>query len=105
PLFELWSTFLRRLIAHRSPLAADDGHFHHRLQRAGFSVRSTFVLFLILDVLLIGTGLLLAHRGVPDWVAFGGLVLAGVGVVYSMDYAHHLLRWLPALRRGTAPAH
>ena len=103
PLFELWSTFLRRVLAGRSPFAADAGHFHHRLQLAGFSVRSAFVLFFLLNLVLVGFGLLLAHLGVADWVAFSGLVCAGLGVVYSMDYAHHLLRWLPALRRGSAP--
>jgi UDP-GlcNAc:undecaprenyl-phosphate GlcNAc-1-phosphate transferase len=103
PLFELWSTFLRRALAGRSPFTADAGHFHHRLQLAGFSVRSAFVLFFLLNVLLIGSGLLLAHLGVPDWVAFSALVATGIAVVYSMDYAHHLLRWMPALRRGSAP--
>lgn len=103
PLFELWSTFLRRVVAGRSPLAADAGHFHHRLLDAGFGVRSAFVLFLLLNVVLVTAGLVLAHLGVPDWAAFAALVGAGVGVVYSMDLAPHLLRWLPALRRR-APA-
>jgi len=104
PLFELWSTFLRRALARRSPFEADAGHFHHRLQLAGFSVRSAFLLFLALDMLLVGTGLLLAHWQVPDSMAFGGLVLAGIAVVYSMDYAPVLLRWMPVLRRGSRPA-
>lgn len=99
PLFELWSTFLRRALAGRSPFTADAGHFHHRLQLAGFSVRAAFVLFFLLDVVLIGAGLVLAHLGVPDWVAFTTLVVAGVAVVYSMDYAHHLLRWWPRLAK------
>jgi UDP-GlcNAc:undecaprenyl-phosphate GlcNAc-1-phosphate transferase len=95
PLFELWSTFLRRALARRSPFAADAGHFHHRLLKAGLGVRGAFLMFLLLDVVLIGTGLLLAHLGAPDWLAFSGLIVAGFGVTYSMDYAHHLARWMP----------
>ncbi len=99
PLFELWSTFMRRTLAGRSPFAA----------KVSMGLRASFMVFLGLDVLLVGSGLLLAHFGAPDWFAFALLVVTGFAMVYSMDYAHHLARWLakPMLARaavGRQPA-
>ncbi len=45
PIFELFTSTVRRLWQRKSPLAADNGHFHHRLQQAGFSERAVFLVY------------------------------------------------------------
>jgi len=104
PLFELWSTFLRRVLAGHSPFHADAGHFHHILIQAGMSVRGAFLAFLVLGLLLVGIAMLLASYEAPGWLAFGGLVVAGVLVVRSIALAHHVVKWVPQLRRTFQPA-
>ena len=39
--------------------------------------------------------------GVPDAVSLTLLMLTGIGLVRSMYSAHELVRWLPAIDRGT----
>jgi UDP-GlcNAc:undecaprenyl-phosphate GlcNAc-1-phosphate transferase len=104
PLFELWWTFLRRIFSGYSPFHADRGHFHHMLTDAGLSVRGAFLAFLMLNVLLVGTGMLLVALKVPDWVAFFGLILAGAVVVRTMYEAPRLVAMMPSLRRNRRAA-
>jgi UDP-GlcNAc:undecaprenyl-phosphate GlcNAc-1-phosphate transferase len=99
PLFELWWTFIRRTSRGHSPFHADAGHFHHLIIQAGLNVRTAFGAFLLLDALLVGSGMWLAAHHAPDWLAFLGLFVAAVLVVRSMYQMHHVARRWPLLRR------
>jgi UDP-GlcNAc:undecaprenyl-phosphate GlcNAc-1-phosphate transferase len=101
PLFELFWTVIRRVSRGRSPMKADMEHFHHLLVGAGFSVPGAFMTFALINVLLVACGLALDWLGVPDFVSLGLLVLTGIGLVKLMYRAHRLVRWLPAIGRGT----
>ena len=74
PIFELFSSTIRRVSNGHSPLYADNGHFHHRLLAAGFSVRLIFFLYFVVSVVCATLGLI-AHRAhAPEWMLFAGFL-------------------------------
>jgi UDP-GlcNAc:undecaprenyl-phosphate/decaprenyl-phosphate GlcNAc-1-phosphate transferase len=103
PLFELTSSFFRRVSRGRSPFEADAEHFHHLMIKAGFSVRGAFALFMVLAVLLAVTGLSLESAGVPEYWSLFLLVLTGCGVAVSMYRIGSLLTYLPLQARRSRP--
>jgi UDP-GlcNAc:undecaprenyl-phosphate GlcNAc-1-phosphate transferase len=102
PLFELFWTVIRRVSRGRSPMKADMEHFHHLLVGAGFSVPAAFVTFAFINLMLMACGVGLDLLRVPDFVSLILLVLTGIGLVRLMYRAHRLVRWLPAISRGSA---
>lgn len=74
PIFELFTSTIRRLLNGHSPLHADNGHFHHRLLNAGFSVRLIFFIYFMTSLAGATLGLLAYHLHVAEWVIFLGFV-------------------------------
>lgn len=64
PLYELFSSFFRRLLKGKNPFAADGDHLHHRLLRSGLSP-SPAVLLLLLYALLFAALCLFAQAVLP----------------------------------------
>lgn len=79
PIFELFSTTARRLVARTAPWRPDRGHFHHRLLEANFSVRLIFGIYLVTSVLLAAIGYAGHRAGTPDYILFAGF-LASFGL-------------------------
>jgi UDP-GlcNAc:undecaprenyl-phosphate GlcNAc-1-phosphate transferase len=79
PLFDLFSSMIRRLSQGVSPFHGDSEHLHHLLRRFGLSSRQVahVVLFASMATGLIGVGAYLA--GVPDGWLFTGWAVLGVG--------------------------
>lgn len=75
PIFELFTTTFRRLLRGQSPLFADNGHFHHTLLQAGFSVRLIFGIYLVVSMLCAGLGLFAFFKHAPEWKLFFGFVI------------------------------
>jgi UDP-GlcNAc:undecaprenyl-phosphate GlcNAc-1-phosphate transferase len=79
PIFELFATTGRRLLRGRSPVRADDGHFHNHFLRAGFSVRLVFCLYVVVSVLSAWAGIAGLEAGLTEPLLFGlfvGLFMA-----------------------------
>lgn len=74
PVFEICSTTLRRLKTRVSPMQADNGHYHHRLLGAGWSVRSVFLLYLLFSLAAMLTGLSMHRLDLSDPVVLWGFV-------------------------------
>ena len=74
PIFELFTTMFRRLLQGKSPLSADNGHFHHTLLVAGFSVRLIFTIYIVVSIACAGLGLVAYFNHVPEWQLFFGFV-------------------------------
>jgi UDP-GlcNAc:undecaprenyl-phosphate GlcNAc-1-phosphate transferase len=74
PVFELFSSTVRRVLNGHSPLYADNGHFHHRLLAAGFSVRLIFLLYFVVSVLCATLGLIAHREKAPEWLLFAGFL-------------------------------
>ena len=79
PIFELFTTTARRLVARAAPWRPDRGHFHHRLLAANFSVRLIFGIYLATSVLLAVIGYAGHRAGTPDHILFAGF-LASFGL-------------------------
>jgi len=77
PVFELFSSTVRRLRKGLSPLAADRGHYHHRLMEAGFSIRGIFMGYLGFSAVTVALGTIACQQGVAEV-----LLLAGFGVLF-----------------------
>lgn len=75
PIFELFTSTGRRLMKGMSPMRADDGHFHHSLLRAGFSVRLIFSVYLVISVGSVIIGVVSWRAGVPEPVMFAAFVV------------------------------
>ena len=74
PIFELFSTTFRRALRGRSPMEADDGHFHHQLRRRGLSVSTIFIVYLCVSGLSMATGLLAHEVDLPEPMMLGGFL-------------------------------
>jgi UDP-GlcNAc:undecaprenyl-phosphate/decaprenyl-phosphate GlcNAc-1-phosphate transferase len=98
PIFELFTSTVRRLMNGTSPLRADTGHFHHQLVAAGFSVRLVFGIYLLVSVSMASAGLAATAGNVPDSVLFFGFLAAfalWLAFVYSARAIASILpsRW------------
>ncbi len=64
PIAETVSSIFRRAVCHKSPMAADNGHFHYRLLFKGWSQRRITTLYYLVTVILCSIGLAIALLGV-----------------------------------------
>ena len=95
PIFELFASTARRIRQGKSPLAADNGHFHHRLMAAGFSVRAIFFTYFTFTLLSVAGGVAACRVGVHEPVMFGGFGLLFVLWMGFVAVAHRIAPYLP----------
>lgn len=104
PIFELFTSTVRRLIKGIPPSQADSGHYHHVLVRAGFSVRAVCGLYAIVSLASCLFGIWAWRAELPEPVLLVGFLLwfgLWVGLVRNAAY---VVRYLPApLRRVDPP--
>jgi UDP-GlcNAc:undecaprenyl-phosphate GlcNAc-1-phosphate transferase len=86
PVFDLFSTIIRRVVEGKSPFAPDHGHLHHVLVDNGLSRRATLVWMLTVAALCACLGIVGDRLDVPD-----GVMLIGwfsVGAAYYQMLRH-----------------
>jgi UDP-GlcNAc:undecaprenyl-phosphate GlcNAc-1-phosphate transferase len=83
PVFDLFSTVVRRLLQRKSPFAADHQHLHHVLVDNGLSREATLVWMLFLACVCAAVGILGDILLVPDGVMLLGWFAAGA-LYYAM---------------------
>lgn len=106
PIFELFTTTFRRLRIGRSPLFPDNGHFHHTLLEAGFSVRLIFVIYFGVSAACASLGLIAYFREVPEWELFVGFVILYAAWLLFVWKSPAIGAWLPVkLRRDIENLH
>ncbi len=81
PLFDIYSSFFRRLLRGASPLKADREHFHHVLLRAGLSITTVLAVLLSSSVFFGAIGLIGYQTGASEGLMIFGLAM--MGIVYS----------------------
>lgn len=95
PIFDTLRVFTLRILAGKSPFAADSNHVHHRLLFLGMShVQATFVLALC-NVFIIMCALSLNELGPTQLLAFLALTVLtmnGLLTLYTRRYKKFLLR-------------
>jgi len=102
PIFELFTSTGRRLFRGTSPMRADHGHFHYKFMNAGFSVRLTFMLYVIVSAGSAWFGVMALETEVPEplmlvlfvaffvaWLAFARLAPA-IGSVLPLRLRRNL---------------
>ncbi len=77
PLFDIYGSFIRRLLRRHSPLRGDRDHLHHILQNAGFSVPASLLILLGTSAICGIIGLTGLYVGVPEGLMFVSLILFG----------------------------
>jgi UDP-GlcNAc:undecaprenyl-phosphate/decaprenyl-phosphate GlcNAc-1-phosphate transferase len=103
PICELFASTLRRLFRGRSPLKADQGHFHHALLAAGISVRGIFYAYLGFSIACAAIGMTGVAKGARESVLFVGFIGAAAVWIAFVRNAHRFATLLPAsVQRGAA---
>ncbi len=85
PLYDLFSSMIRRVAQRVSPFHGDCEHVHHILRRYGFSSREVAQLVLVGSSLLAAVGVSGYLNGVSDgWLFFGWILLgAGYHIIFG----------------------
>ncbi len=99
---DLLTSILRRIAKGGSPFAADADHFHHRLIRAGFSVRATFTTLFGLALTFGAIGTCLRAVGYSDFASFTLFAAFAGATSTALFNADLLVKYVPAtfLRQG-----
>jgi UDP-GlcNAc:undecaprenyl-phosphate GlcNAc-1-phosphate transferase len=97
PIFELFSSTLRRAAKGQSPFHADANHFHHVLMRAGLSVRQVFVLYFTVSAASVAVGLAAYWLNAPEPALFAGFLFFAAAWYAAISRSAALLA---ALRRS-----
>lgn len=77
PLFDLFSSMIRRLSQRQSPFHGDSEHLHHTLKRRGLSSRRVAQIVLAAAAIAAGIGVAGYWFGVPDGCLFLSWLVAG----------------------------
>lgn len=98
PIFDLFSSMIRRVSQGQSPFHADSDHLHHVLRRFGFSSRKVAQIVLLTATIFAATGVGSYLCGIADgWLFVGWLVM---GVAYHIVFGSGLV-----IRRRTSERH
>jgi UDP-GlcNAc:undecaprenyl-phosphate/decaprenyl-phosphate GlcNAc-1-phosphate transferase len=98
PVFELFSTIVRRLVRGQSPFRPDSEHLHHVLMTNGLSAPATLVVMLALAAGLAGVGLAGHVAGVPDGLMFAGWLASGLLYYRMIRFPRQVVLLVTALR-------
>ncbi len=104
PLIDLCWTVIRRTLRGISPFKPDNGHLHHLVLRAGFDVRTAFVVLVALAIALAAFGMTASHLGLPDAWSLALLVSFGVLIVRVLYFPDLLRKFVPRAFHGVQPA-
>lgn len=99
PIFELFWTTFRRLRSGLSLALADDGHWHHVLVRAGLSVRTVFLIYVVFSGAAAAAGLSLQRAGRAEPVLFLGFIGLFGAWLLLMRYVPLIAALVYAMRR------
>jgi UDP-N-acetylmuramyl pentapeptide phosphotransferase/UDP-N-acetylglucosamine-1-phosphate transferase len=103
PIFELFSSTVRRIYRGLPPMQADAGHFHHVLLAAGFSVRAIALSYLLFSLASASVAVVSVADGVPDSLMFVGFVgLFAVWLLFVYQ-SYRLVPQLPGWLRRVGP--
>lgn len=79
PLFDLFSSMIRRVSQGVSPFHGDSEHLHHLLRRFGFSSRQVAQVVLLASSVFAAMGVGAYMNGIADGWLFGAWILLGAG--------------------------
>ena len=86
PVFDLFSTIIRRLVEGKSPFAPDHGHLHHVLIDSGLSRRATLTWMLTVSALCVCIGIIGDRFDVRDGVMLIAWFVAGAAYYRTLRH-------------------
>jgi len=98
PVFDLFSTIIRRRVEGKSPFAPDHGHLHHVLVDCGLSRRATLAWMLMLAGVCVAIGVLGDRFEVPDGMMLIGWFVAGAAYYQMLRNPKVIVALLDGLR-------
>jgi UDP-GlcNAc:undecaprenyl-phosphate/decaprenyl-phosphate GlcNAc-1-phosphate transferase len=104
PIFELFTSTTRRIVRGMSPTEADTGHFHHRLVRAGLSVRAICALYFVVSLSSCVFGVWASKAGVTEPLMFVGFCLMFGSWLAMVRLAGRVVPLLPRWFQRVDPA-
>lgn len=75
PLLDTLVVMFRRVKRKRSPFQADRTHIHHVLKHAGYSTKSAVWVLSLVQLILVGIGVIFYLTHVPAWIIFWSFAL------------------------------
>ena len=96
PIFDCLTCFVGRVLKKKSPITPGRDHFHHALQRGGYSVRQILTILIGLQVFYAIVGLSGYFASVPDYVMFAAWSVLGLSqrrIIRRVAKSHRLYRW------------
>lgn len=84
PLIDTLAVMLRRLLRNKSPFAADRTHIHHVLEHAGLSVRRTVLVLSVVQVAIVGIGVIFYLMQASAAVVFWSFVALFAAYYYQL---------------------
>jgi UDP-GlcNAc:undecaprenyl-phosphate/decaprenyl-phosphate GlcNAc-1-phosphate transferase len=101
PVFDLFSTIIRRVLEGKSPLAPDHGHLHHVLTDAGLSRGSTLIWMLFVAAACATIGIFGDAFELPDGVMLIGWFVAGTAYYHMLRHPRIVVDSFAAVRSVT----
>ena len=84
PTFDVFRVAIVRLRHHRSPMAADKNHIHHKLMRTGLSAHGTLVAIILIELSFILLNILLSQTVSLTWTVVADIVVY-IAMHYTID--------------------
>ncbi|ARU59500.1 undecaprenyl-phosphate alpha-N-acetylglucosaminyl 1-phosphatetransferase [Oleiphilus messinensis] len=85
PLLDITNVVVKRLISGTSPTQSDRRHLHHILLRAGFGVRATVLILILLATFYAVIGILFTFYNTPDSIIFWIFIALGATTLHAVN--------------------
>ncbi|CAH7396799.1 UDP-N-acetylglucosamine--undecaprenyl-phosphate N-acetylglucosaminephosphotransferase [Vibrio chagasii] len=92
PLIDMMAIMIRRIRKGHSPFKPDREHFHHIMQRIGFTPRESLVVICLVQLLYSTLGLLGEYFQVPEFVMFYTIVACFSFHTYAMTHSFKMAK-------------
>ncbi|MPW36257.1 UDP-N-acetylglucosamine--undecaprenyl-phosphate N-acetylglucosaminephosphotransferase [Vibrio sp. B1Z05] len=100
PLIDMMAIMIRRIRKGHSPFHPDREHFHHIMQRIGFTPREALVVICVTQIIYSTIGLLGEYFNVPEYVMFYTIVGCFLFHTYWMTHSFQMAKIVRKWKSG-----
>lgn len=102
PLIDMMAIMIRRIRKGHSPFKPDREHFHHIMQRIGFTPRESLVVICLVQLVYSTLGLLGEYFQVPEYVMFYTIVACFLCHTYAMTHSFKMAKVVRQWKQSAA---
>ncbi len=92
PLIDMMAIMIRRIRKGDSPFKPDREHFHHIMQRIGFTPRESLVVICSVQLVYSTLGLLGEYFQVPEYIMFYSILVCFLLHTYAMTHSFQMAK-------------